>query len=394
MPKKTQEKRLVLVANTTNTNTLIYNNSLIIIIIIIMNFQTSTQKKSWTFTSPNELAERRRAQRKKALDVLLLLSSSSSLKKKEFVEEEENENDEKLMMEKEFSFPTAKEEEIYRKRLEAKIDPLCSAFNLPVKVTHAATTLFKRYCLANPIVLTNLKIVMVASVYLACKVEESYVSAEQLCKVVKDIDYNKVLNAELAVLQGVDFQLISFGAFRPLRGFRADAIHTVNSDGGEESSSNNNKVVVVEKIRECYTKSQEDLKKQLLTDAMFLFPPGQLALSAFLKAAKEVGCKELEEYIVTKCLRNEPDLLKNLDAIEKMTKEEGEEPEEAEAKKADQAMKAFQKKNAKTLSAALKKQASKENLAGEEPEEDDEARKKKKQKVMEEERAKEDAAFD
>jgi hypothetical protein len=113
-----------------------------------------------------------------------------------------------------------------------------------------------------------------------------------------------------------------------------------------------------------------------------------------LKAAKEVGCKELEEYIVTKCLRNEPDLLKNLDAIEKMTKEEGEEPEEAEAKKADQAMKAFQKKNAKTLGAALKKQASKENLAGEEPVEDDEARKKKKQKVMEEERAKEDAAFD
>ena len=330
-------------------------------------------------------------QRKKALDVLLL--SSSSLKKKECVEE----NDEKLkmMMEKEFSFPTAKEEEIYRKRLEAKIDPLCSAFNLPVKVTHCATTLFKRYCLSNPIVLTNLKIVMVASVYLACKVEESYVSAEQLCKVVKDIDYNKVLNAELAVLQGVDFQLISFGAFRPLRGFRADAIHTVNSDGGEDgSSSNNDKVVVVAKIRECYAKSQEDLKKQLLTDAMFLFPPGQLALSAFLKAAKEVGCKELEEYIVTKCLRNEPDLLKNLDAIEKMTKEEGEEPEEAEAKKADQAMKAFQKKNAKTLGAALKKQASKENLAGEDPEEDDEARKKKKQKLMEEERAKEDAAFD
>lgn len=375
---------------------ILINNNSLIIIITTMNFQTSTQKKSWTFTSANELAERRHAQRKKALDVLLL--SSSSLKKKEFdVEEEENENEEKLkmMMEKEFSFPTAKEEEIYRKRLEAKIDPLCSAFNLPVKVTHCATTLFKRYCLSNPIVLTNLKIVMVASVYLACKVEESYVSAEQLCKVVKDIDYNKVLNAELAVLQGVDFQLISFGAFRPLRGFRADAIHTVNSDGGEDSSSsNNNKVVVVAKIRECYAKSQEDLKKQLLTDAMFLFPPGQLALSAFLKAAKEVGCKELEEYIVTKCLRNEPDLLKNLDAIEKMTKEEGEEPEEAEAKKADQAMKAFQKKNAKTLGAALKKQASKENLAGEDPEEDDEARKKKKQKVMEEERAKEDAAFD
>ena len=354
-----------------------------------MNFQTSTQKKSWMFSSPEHLARRRREQRKKTLIALLRGRNPE--------EKEEKEGEEETLLEKEFSFPSAKDEEIYRKRLEAKIESLCSAFNLPVKVTVSATTLFKRYCLANPIMLTNLKIVMVASVYVACKVEESYVSAEQLCKVVKDIDYNKVLNAELAVLQGVDFQLISFGAFRPLRGFRADAIHSVsssnNNEGGGDASSNS-KELVVEKIRECYNKSQEDLKKQLLTDAMFLFPPGQLALSAFLKAAREMGCNELEEYIVTKCLRNEPDLLKNLSIIENMAKEQGEEPKDTEAKKADQAMKAFQKKNAKTLSAALKKQASKENLGGEDEEEDDETRKQKKQKLVDEERAKEDAAFD
>ena len=52
---------------------------------------------------------------------------------------------------------------------------------------------------------------------------------------------------------------------------------------------------------------------------------------------------------MTKCLRNEPDLLKNLSIIENMVKEQGEEPKDTEAKKADQAMKAFQKKNAKTL---------------------------------------------
>ncbi len=355
-----------------------------------MNFQTSTQKKSWMFSSPEHLARRRREQRKKTLIALLRGRNPE--------EKEEKEGEEETLLEKEFSFPSAKDEEIYRKRLEAKIESLCLAFNLPVKVTVSATTLFKRYCLANPIMLTNLKIVMVASVYVACKVEESYVSAEQLCKVVKDIDYNKVLNAELAVLQGVDFQLISFGAFRPLRGFRADAIHSVsssnNNEGGGGDASSNSKELVVEKIRECYNKSQEDLKKQLLTDAMFLFPPGQLALSAFLKAAREMGCNELEEYIVTKCLRNEPDLLKNLSIIENMAKEQGEEPKDTEAKKADQAMKAFQKKNAKTLSAALKKQASKENLGGEDEEEDDETRKQKKQKLVDEERAKEDAAFD
>ena len=55
-----------------------------------------------------------------------------------------------------------------------------------------------------------------------------------------------------------------------------------NNEGGGGDASSNSKELVVEKIRECYNKSQEDLKKQLLTDAMFLFPPGQLALSAFL----------------------------------------------------------------------------------------------------------------
>ena len=48
---------------------------------------------------------------------------------------------------------------------------------------------------------------------------------------------------------------------------------------------------------------------------------------------------------MTKCLRNEPDLLKNLSIIENMVKEQGEEPKDTEAKKADQTMKAFQKKN-------------------------------------------------
>ena len=73
-----------------------------------------------------------------------------------------------------------------------------------------------------------------------------------------------------------------------------------------------------------------------------------LALSAFLKAAREMGCNELEEYIVMKCLRNELDLLKNLSIIENMAKEQGEEPKDTEAKKADQAMKAFSEEERET----------------------------------------------
>ena len=62
-----------------------------------MNFQTSTQKKSWTFYIPERVSRAETCAEEKALDVLLL-SSSSSLKKKEFdVEEEEKENDEETL---------------------------------------------------------------------------------------------------------------------------------------------------------------------------------------------------------------------------------------------------------------------------------------------------------
>lgn len=366
---------------------------IIIIIIIIrtikdMNYQTSTQRQSWTMNE-REVMNRRLKQREIVIKQIIdsrRTEEAEEEKERERTSENGNENDDErergneMKMKEKYMLPTMKEEEVYRKRLEAKIEPLCNAFNLPIKVTTAAQLLFKRFCLQNSILTTNLKIVMVASVYVACKVEESYVSAEQLCKVVKDIDHNKVLNAELAVLQGVNFQLISFSAFRPLRGFRADAIHTIKQmsfvGGAVDDLS--------ETIRECYNKAAIDLKKQLLTDLVFIYPPGQLALSAFLKAAREEKCKELEDYILTKCLRNEQDLIKNLEEIERVTEIEGLEPKEADAKKADQAIKAFQKKHANSFRKAA---------ASKEEDDDEETREKKKQKVISD-KEKEDAAFE
>ena len=92
----------------------------------------------------------------------------------------------------------------------------------------------------------------------------------------------------------------------------------------------------------------------------------------------------MEDYILTKCLRNEQDLIKNLEEIERVTEIEGLEPKEADAKKADQAIKAFQKKHANSFRKAA---------ASKEEDDDEETREKKKQKVISD-KEKEDAAFE
>ena len=363
-----------------------------------MNYRTSTQRKYWLLTA-EEIDRRRKRQRCAVLEQIETTTAKKK-KKNDDVDVEDadvdaadadadgrpvrcvewGEKEERLA--KEHFLPSERDEGTARKRLEAKIDPLCRAFNLPVKVCATATMLFKRFCLERPTATMHLKIVMVACVYVACKVEESYVSAEQLCKVVKDADFKKVLAAELAVLQGVNFELVSFSAFRPLRGFRADAIHSI-----KDEPQGTNKM-----IRKCYDVAIGELKRQMLTDLPLMYPPGQLALSAFMKAARCEKCRALEEYIATKCCRKEPEMLKNLEKIEEHTAREGVEPREEDAKRADQAIKAFQKMHAKTLGAMLKQQASKENLV-EEGDAGAEKEKRKKQKVMSD-RAKEDAAFD
>ena len=59
---------------------------------------------------------------------------------------------------------------------------------------------------------------MLTSIYVACKVEESYISADEFCKGVRE-DPARVLAAEVTFLSGLKFQLVCYGATRPLEGF-------------------------------------------------------------------------------------------------------------------------------------------------------------------------------
>ena len=214
------------------------------------DYPSSSQKRLWTLTS-DEIEKRRAAARARAIDAATearitagepTTSSASS--------------------------PLSDDEEtLLRRYYEVKIQNVCAAYSLPTKVQTTALLLFKRFLLGTSLLSHNLKIMLLTAVYVACKVEENYVSAEELGRGMKE-DASRVLSAEVTLLSGVNFQLVTYSPYRAVEGFRADVEEKVAS--GEVKGS-----VAKEELDACVAAAHKITEKQMRTDAPLMFSPGE-----------------------------------------------------------------------------------------------------------------------
>ena len=166
----------------------------------------------------------------------------------------------------------------------------------------------------------------------ACQVEEAYISAEELCRVVQQ-EAGAVLHSELVLLQGLRFDLIVHSLLRPLDGFFRDlqACRSMasgisaatsckpGSNGYENGRADGSCVSAKQQLSSGVPSpadgqgsgdlpqlddallqvSDEQMARArgaavaaadalLLTDAPLLFPPGQLALAAMRAGFRKV----------------------------------------------------------------------------------------------------------
>ena len=288
------------------------------------DYPSSSQKRLWTLTS-DEIEKRRAAARARAIDAATearitagepTTSSASS--------------------------PLSDDEEtLLRRYYEVKIQNVCAAYSLPTKVQTTALLLFKRFLLGTSLLSHNLKIMLLTAVYVACKVEENYVSAEELGRGMKE-DASRVLAAEVTLLSGVNFQLVTYSPYRAVEGFRADVEEKVAS--GEVKGS-----VAKEELDACVAAAHKITEKQMRTDAPLMFSPGKLALCAFRAAGKERGVAVVAAYVDAVAKNAEEkegdELRKSLDAIDEMTREGGEEPKEDVVRDIDKKLRAWRSSN-------------------------------------------------
>merc|ERR1711970_607655 len=105
---------------------------------------------------------------------------------------------------------------------EKTLSKICSLFRMPRKILAISIVYLKRFYLKFTVLDHEPWRIMVTCVYLACKVENAYLAAEELAKGVQQdarVVEKIVLGSEMTLLQGLDFDLVVHTPYASLRGF-------------------------------------------------------------------------------------------------------------------------------------------------------------------------------
>ena len=285
-------------------------------------YLTSTQKRFWIL-SREDIEKRRSDARRGAIESAQEARASTG-------EPLQTDGPEPL---------TDEEETLLRRYYEAKILKVCAAFSLPSKVQATAVTLFKRFLLGTSLLQHNLKVMMLTSIYVACKVEENYVSAEEFGKGMHE-DASRVLNAELTLLAGLQFQLVTYSPYRAVNGFRCD-LEEKTERGDLEGPATPR-----ENLDECVGLARRTVDKLMLTDAPLMYSPGKLGLAAFRAAGRELGVDTVVRYVESvKEGKEDADMDGSLNALDEIVRVGGDEPKEEVVRNIDKKLKTWRTSN-------------------------------------------------
>ncbi|XGW21900.1 hypothetical protein V3C99_004677 [Haemonchus contortus] len=212
-------------------------------------YSTSTQKREWTFTR-EELKERRRKANEqfRAKQADLLQPGEESI------------------------FLTPEEEAKMINVVESAAIRFSDTFqpHMWPSVRWTAYAYFKRIFLDWSVMEASPKIVMMACFYLAMKVEEFYVNIDEFVSNLKsgtpEQNTTRILGLEPEIMRALRYQITIHCPFRPFEG------HLMEMKTRMLLLNFN-----VESIRE---PADQFFRQALLSDAMLIYPPSQIALAA------------------------------------------------------------------------------------------------------------------
>nr|XP_060617731.1 cyclin-H [Anolis sagrei ordinatus] len=231
-------------------------------------YQSSTQRRRWTFRSEEELTRRRAdANRKFRCKAV----SNGKVQQTD-------------------SFLLEPHEELaICKYYEKRLLDFCSVFKpvMPKSVVGSACMYFKRFYLNNSVMEYHPRIIMLTCAFLACKVDEFNVSSAQFVNNLRESPVGQekaleqILEYELLLIQELNFHLIVHNPYRPFEGFLIDLKTRYSSLENPET----------------LRKTADDfLNRAALTDACLLYTPSQIALTALLSSASRAGIN-MESYL-------------------------------------------------------------------------------------------------
>eukprot|EP00977_Amphora_coffeiformis_P017663 scaffold5860_cov223-Amphora_coffeaeformis.AAC.2 len=160
------------------------------------------------------------------------------------------------------------------------------------KVTATAALLYRRFFLSNSVMMYDPKAVMVAAAFLASKVEDASADVRYLEEGTQlfnaHVPQDEIIAAELALIQGVAFDLLCFHPHKAVLALTEDLRTFLKSDKGKAwvgPKNQQQRTVSGQDLEPLYAKARDTLEEALLqTDLALLYTPGQLGLASLMAA--------------------------------------------------------------------------------------------------------------
>ncbi|KAK6911559.1 Cyclin, C-terminal domain 2, partial [Dillenia turbinata] len=205
---------------------------------------------------------------------------------------------------------SVEEERFMRIFYEEKIQEVCGAFQFPCKIQATAIIYFKRFYLQWSVMEHHPKHIMLTCIYVARKIEENHVSAEELGKGISQ-DHQVILNNEMISLE---FDVIVYAPYRSIEGFICDIQDFCQAKDDQ-----------LQKLKDFCETAKLEVDKTMLSDAPLLFPPGQLALAALRRSNEMHRVLDFERYLSSLLSHQQPDhtiieLTESLNAVDSWVK--------------------------------------------------------------------------
>jgi cyclin H len=191
--------------------------------------------------------------------------------------------------------PSIEEEEIWKQYQLFKMQQFCVMLKLTKKVMASALVFFKRFYLSNSVLEQDTSKMMLTAIYLSAKIEEEVCDVDFIVRTL-ELDTNEsverpqayVLENEMRLLQGINFQLVILHPFRTIKGFvegwrlyekqKGDPME-IDGGGKGESLTLNGKV-----MNQIIDLADKLAVKALVYDTSLIYPPAQIALATLDKA--------------------------------------------------------------------------------------------------------------
>ena len=203
--------------------------------------------------------------------------------------------------------PLTPEEELllvqfYSGKIPDLIGPaaVLSRLRRDVKVTATASALFRRFYLSNSVMTHDPKAMMVASAFLASKVEDATVDIRYLEEATKQmqapVTQTEIIDAEIALVSGVHFELLCFHPYKTVLAYTEDLRTYLKTDQGKVLATfppgNEDRPVVGEDLRPMHDEARSVVDDACVSDVILLASPGQIGLAAMVVANEDLQAEQ------------------------------------------------------------------------------------------------------